>query len=442
MVNTQIEKILFNYIIRTKKYYSVVEPEYFNNEHIRLVYKTLQAYYQKSKDNRAMSNKQMWDLVKLNDKNDLITLDTFKNILRFNIEEYNEKDFIIPTFETWVLDNKIKYGSIDIIERIRSSEGITDLDEKKDMLLGMRGIMEEMFTTKYIEDDDLGSDFDDPESHNQDLSSNKIPSGISCLDNMLNGGWDVKTLNVLMAETNNGKSLWMQNLAVNAANLGKNVLYVTLEMPEKKIMKRIGAMRLKIPINDYDKLSEDSEYIARKIQKVKDDASSGGVFEVKHGKIFSKFWAAGTSSVEDIDLYLRKIKEKKDMEFDLLIVDYITLLSPNKKTNSETLYTKGKVLAEGLRALADKYSLPVVTGIQVGKDAWNSSDITLQSVPESKAIAETADTFFAIIRTEEMKKINLYKLKLLKHRDGDFQNPLFSIDLNVKYLTLENDRFL
>ena len=125
----------------------------------------------------------------------------------------------------------------------------------------------------------------------------------------------------------------------------------------------------------------------------------------------------------------------------MIIVDYITLVAAPKGAGADNLYTKGKHLAEGLRAIGAKFNCPVITGVQVAKDAWNASDITLESVPESKAIAETADTFFAIIRTEEMKRHNLYRLKLLKQRDGDFLKAQILLDLNPIYLTLENDRF-
>ena len=92
--------------------------------------------------------------------------------------------------------------------------------------------------------------------------------------------------------------------------------------------------------------------------------------------------------------------------------------------------------------MGSKYKCPIITGVQVAKDAWNSSDITLESVPESKAIAETADTFWAIIRTEDMKRVNMFRFKLLKQRDGDFLKSQIKINLNSTYLTLENDIFL
>jgi hypothetical protein len=212
-------------------------------------------------------------------------------------------------------------------------------------------------------------------------------------------------------------------------------------MSERKVMKRLGAMRLRIPINDYDNASKDIDLIQKRIQNLK-NTSSSDLFEKKIGKIISKFWAAGTANINDFDNYLQKLKEKKGIKIDLLIVDYITLIAPIKGIAGDNLYTKGKSLAEGLRAIGAKYKIPVITGVQVAKDAWNSTDITLEQVPESKAIAETADTFFAIIRTEEMKRQNLYRFKLLKQRDGDFSKSQIKLNLNSTYLTLENDIFL
>ena len=239
-------------------------------------------------------------------------------------------------------------------------------------------------------------------------------------------------------------SLWMQNLAVKSADLGYNVLYVTLEMNEKKVLKRLGSMRLKIPINDYDKLSQDREYMGRKITNLKNMSSDmgGDLFEKKIGKIITKFWAAGTAQISDLDNYIQKLKEKREIKIDMIIVDYIALIAAPNSSGGDNLYTKGKFVAEGLRALAAKWKLPLITAVQLAKDAWNASDLTLESVPESKAIVETCDSFFGIIRTPEMQRQNLYRLKMLKQRDGDFSKAHIKINLNPTYLTLENDLFI
>ncbi len=437
----QLEKVFFNYVLKYKKFFDIVKPYFFRNSEIQFVFGVVRTYMLKSSDTQIPTPRQILDMVSLEDKDGVITKDILKSILQVDLKEYDEKNFIEPKFNAWVLSNRLKTGTVDIIDETRNLDSVSDFDAAIEAANKIKGIVDEMSSLNFVQDEDLGSDFDDPENHVQDTSKFKIKSGLETLDHMLGGGWDIQTLNCVMAETNNGKSLWMQNFAVMSANAGYNVLYITLEMSERKVMKRLGAMRLRIPINDYDKMSKDTDFIKKRIKSLS-HSDGGDIFDNKVGKIMSRFWAAGTATVSDFDNYIQKLKEKKDIKIDLIIVDYITLVAAPKGLGADNLYTKGKHLAEGLRALGAKYKCPVITGVQVAKDAWNSSDITLESVPESKAIAETADTFFAIIRTEEMKRQNLYRFKLLKQRDGDFLKSQIRLSLNPTYLTLENDQFI
>jgi replicative DNA helicase len=440
-VNAQLEKVFLNYILKNKQYFEIVKPYFFKNNEIQFIFKIIQNYV--TDGNKDVPTiRQIFDMVDIEDKSKFITKDIFKTIFKIDLNEYSEEDFILPKLNTWILSNKIKSGSVDIIEETRDLDNIVEFDKIVEQANKIKQIAEQMSSIAFTSDnEDLGSDFDNPENHVQDNHLLKVSSGYSTIDHMLGGGWDVGTLNCLMASTNNGKSLWMQNLAVKSADQGYNVLYITLEMSEKKVLKRLGSMGLKIPINDYDEKSKDVEFMKKKIKQRK-SSSSDGLFDKKVGRIITKFWAAGTATINDFDNFLKKLKEVSGIDIDLIIVDYITLIAPVKGSGGDTLYTKGKHLAEGLRALASKYNCPLLTSIQVAKDAWNSNDITLQDIPESKAIAETADTFFAIIRTEDMKLQNLYRFKLLKQRDGDFLKSQVKLDLNTTYLTLENDRFI
>jgi replicative DNA helicase len=439
----QLEKVFFNHILENKKFYDIVKPYFFRNSEIQFVYGVVRDYSLERPDAPAPSPKQILDMVELKDKEGVITKEILKSILKADKSGYDEKNFIEPKFHAWVLSNRLKTGTVDIIDETRNLDSISDFDGAIQAADKIKSIVDEMSSLNFVQDDDLGSDFDDAENHVQDSSKFKVKCGFDTIDHMLGGGWDISTLNVIMAETNNGKSLWMQNFAFKSADMGYNVLYITLEMSERKVMKRIGAMRLRLPINDYDNLSKDTEMIRSKISGLSRTEGAGGdLFDKKVGKIYAKFWAAGTATISDFDNYLQKLKDRKGIKINLVIVDYITLIASSKAANADNLYTKGKHLAEGLRALGAKYQCPVITGVQVAKDAWNSSDITLESVPESKAIAETADSFFAIIRTEEMKRQNLYRFKLLKQRDGDFLKAQVRLNLNPTYLTLENDQFL
>ena len=440
-MSVQLEKVYFNYILKNKSYFDIVKPFFFKNNEIQFIYDIIRNYViDGNKD--VPTIRQIFDMVSDEDKRGFITKDIFKVIFKVDLSEYSEKDFIIPKINTWILSNKIKSGSVDIVEETRDLDNLIEFDKVVETANKIRQIADDMSSLAFTSgDEDLGSDFDIPENHVQDNNSLKVSSGYSTIDHMLGGGWDVGTLNCLMASTNNGKSLWMQNFAVRSADQGYNVLYITLEMSEKKVLKRLGSMGLRIPINDYDDKSKDVEFMKKKI-KERRSSSADGLFDKKVGRIITKFWAAGTATVNDFDNFMKKLKEVAGVDINLIVVDYITLIAPVKGSGGDTLYTKGKHLAEGLRALASKYNCPVVTSIQVAKDAWNSNDITLQDIPESKAIAETADTFFGIIRTEDMKLQNLYRFKLLKQRDGDFLKSQVKLDLNTTYLTLENDRFI
>ena len=389
------------------------------------------------------SPKQILEMVSLEDKEGVITKDILKSILQVDLKEYDEKNFIEPKFNAWILSNRLKTGTVDIIDETRNLDSISDFEKAIEAAEKIRAIVEEMSSTKFVQDDDMGSDFDDPENHVQDSSKFKVKCGFETIDHMLGGGWDIGTLNILMGMSNSGKSLWMQNFAVKMADLGSNILYITLEMSERKVMKRVGSMRLRIPINDYDKLSADTEFLKKRIQNLsKSDTVGGDLFDKKVGKIITKFWAAGTCQVQDFDNYIQKLKDKRGIKIDIVIVDYIALIAAPKSSGGDNLYTKGKFVAESLRALASKWKIPLITAVQLAKDAWNSTDLTLESVPESKAIVETCDTFFGIIRNEEMKRQNLYRLKLLKQRDGDFLKSQIKINLNPTFLILENDQFL
>jgi len=436
-----LEKIFFAYILKNKRYFDIVEPYFFKNSEIQFVYNVLNEYLKKNTEAEIPSPKQILEMIQLEDRDGLITKEILKSLLTVNLTDYDEPNFVLPKLNAWILSNRLKSGTVDIIDETRNLDTINDYEDVILAANKIRTIVDQMSKTDFVNDDDMGADFDDVEMHVQDSSKYKIKSGFDTIDHMLGGGWDISTLNVLMAETNNGKSLWMQNIAVKSADRGHNVLYITLEMSERKVMKRLGAMRLRIPINDYDNVSKDTETIKKKIESLKNVGGSD-LFENKVGKIITKFWAAGTATINDFDGYIQKLRDKKGIKIDLIIVDYITLISPMKGVIGDNLYSKGKALAEGLRAMGAKYKIPVITGVQVSKDAWNATDITLEQVPESKAIAETADTFFAIIRTEEMKRQGFYRFKLLKQRDGDFLKSQIKINLNSTFLTLENDVFL
>lgn len=202
----QLEKVFFNFILsKNKKYYDIVKPYFFKNSSIQFVYEVLRDYMLKSSDANPPSNRQILDMVTLEDKEGIITKPILKSILAINLDDYNEKDFIVPKFNGWVLSNRLKTGTVDVIEETRNLDNISNFDDAVTSADKIKSIINEMSSVNFVQDEDMGSDFDDPENHVQDSSRYKVKCGFETIDHMLGGGWDISTLNVIMAQTNGGK---------------------------------------------------------------------------------------------------------------------------------------------------------------------------------------------------------------------------------------------
>ena len=236
-------------------------------------------------------------------------------------------------------------------------------------------------------------------------------------------------------------SMWLQNLTAKLADEGKNIVFVTLEMAKHKVMKRLGAMRFRVDVDDYDTISKDTIFIKNKINELKSVSVSNKLFDGgKAGKIFVKKYPTSDCTVTDLENFIKKFEETKKLKIDVMVIDYINLMSIEKGYDlNNMLYLKGKHLAEGIRRLGDKYDICMLTATQTDKSVWGASDINLDDIPESKAIAEAADCVWAIIRNPQMKKENTYKLKILKLRDGEHHEEQIKFDFNPKFLCMEND---
>ena len=436
-MNTNMEKRYFIHILENPDQFSKVEPSFFKNSDIQFIYTIIREEYIRSESHIVPSPQQIYTMVKLADQDGKINDKVIKMLLQSDNADINS-EWLVPRFKSWKIQNQLKGDMLKGIDLLR---GVEDINY--DNVVEVAQKVKNMFSNVLLVDDDdqdLGEDFDDPESHKQLISKNSIPTGWSNIDNILGGGWSKSTLNVIMGETNVGKSMWLHNIAVNAANAGTNVLIITLEMATRKVMKRLGSMRLKITTDEYDERSKDSVFMKQRINNLKSQSTVGNLFDSQPGKIFVKKYNTSDCTVTDIDNYVKKFEEVKRIKVGMIVVDYINIMSIEKGFEiTNMLYLKGKHLAEGLRRIADKYECAVVTATQTDKAVWGASDIKLGDIPESKAIADTSDSVWGIIRNPEMKRNNLYRLKILKLRDGEHHEEQVKFDFNIKFLTMEND---
>jgi replicative DNA helicase len=437
-----LEKYFFVYILENPKFFERVLPTYFKNSKISLIYNCIQSNYINTGKKTVASNQKVRTLIRMVDPSaDVVSDDYLRELLSVDLGEIIQSrsdDYLKRAFYAWMTSNVMKekmYQAVDIVRNLSE----IDFDDTVVVAEQLRSIINDATLTKY-DDEAIGLRFTNAEDHIQNNEHNKISTGWATLDEMINGGISRKTLNLVMGGSNSGKSMWLCQFAAQMSET-QNVLYITLEMSDKEVMKRIAVNKLRIPVQDYDRLSKDTDYITKQLKSYNTSANfnSNDLFSVKKGEIFIKEFASGACSIADIENHIKTIEETTGQKIDVLIVDYLTIMQPENNKNG-SLFTNGKFLSNGLRAIGQNHDIAVITAMQVGKEAQAVNDLSMSDMSESKAIYENADMILGIIRTDAMRAESVYHLKLLKLRAGAFKFERTHFDFNQTYLRCENDK--
>ena len=238
----------------------------------------------------------------------------------------------------------------------------------------------------------------------------KIPWDLEYFNRITKGGLSNKTLNIALAGTGVGKSLFMCHAAASCLSQNCNVLYITLEMAEEKIAERIDANLLNISIDDLQKLPKD--LYDNKINKLK---------QTIKGKLIVKEYPTAAANVNHFRALLNELNLKRSFVPNIILVDYINIctssrIKPGANVNS---YTYIKSIAEELRGLAVENAIPILSATQTTRSGFTNTDIGLEDTSESFGLPATADFMFAIISTEQMEELNQIMIKQLKNRYSD-----------------------
>ena len=173
-----LEKIFFAYILKNKRFLEVVDPFFFKNSEIQFVYNIIRKYSLQNREADIPHPKQILEMVQLEDREGLITKEILKSMLVVNLSEYDEINFILPKMNAWILTNRIKSGTVDIIDETRNLDTISEYEQVVESVNKIKGIIDTMSSTDFVNDqEDLGSDFDEPEHHLQDSSKFKVKTG-------------------------------------------------------------------------------------------------------------------------------------------------------------------------------------------------------------------------------------------------------------------------
>lgn len=386
-----------------RKVLPFVKPEYFSDHANRMIYQLISAYI-----NSYNTIPSCEALLIDADKISGVSSDTFTKVMEVipNLKADKETDI------DWLLDQTEKYcQDRAVYNAIMESINIID-GKSKDLGKGsIPQILSEALAVSF--DTSVGHDFlfdSDARYEFYHHKEEKVEFDLEYFNKITRGGLPRKTLNVALAGTGVGKTLFMCHAAAANLTSGYNVLYVTMEMSEERIAERIDSNLLNVTTDELKIMPK--EAYDKKIDRVRNKCK---------GRLIIKEYPTSTAGSSNFRHLLQELKLKRKFVPDIIYIDYLNICSSSrmKMGNSVNSYMYIKAIAEELRGLAVEFNVPIFTATQTNRDGYNSSDVDLTNTSESFGLPATADLMFAIISTEELENIGQLLIKQLKNRYND-----------------------
>jgi replicative DNA helicase len=419
------ENIIIKNILEDKSYLEVVKSDFFKNEGFKTIVEVAKDFWEKYKE--SPTREQIKEALKISGRTDSVSISEIDSIYDVDLNKY-DSDWLIETTQFFIEYKNLTKSAVDAVKYLQStpvtSENIKSVIETFKSIVNDRNNLDFSF--------DEGLDFFNAENHKQP-TTNTFSSGYTFVDTVLGGGFSAKALYVFMGMPKVGKSLWLGNIAAQAVRSGHNVGIISLEMSDRKYVKRLGANILGIPVGEYNDRAEDDQLIKKKIQSVAFDN-----LQIP-GKLFVKEFPTSQASVHDVERYLRKIEESKGIKFKVVIVDYINIMKNWRNPNSENTYMKIKQIAEDLRGIAMANEWSIITATQTKQSDFDSSDLSINSAAESSGLVATVDGMFGIIQDPMMYANREYKLKILANRDDGYKNAHKIFNVDYKFMRIVED---
>lgn len=425
----QQEKIIFAYMLKKAEYLLKIDKDFFINEDIQYLAMSAKSFYKEYKETPSVD--QMIAILK-DDKKE-ISSDVVNSIYDVDINGL-DIDWLRDTTEGWIKWRAFNTNLFKAATYVKTAEvSLSNVNHIVNKAVGMVSD-----TNLVTFDNNLGLDFFNPDSH-KSTKEDKVPFTWDYWNRISKGGLDRKTLHAYIGGTNVGKSICLCNDAAEFVRKGKNVVFISCEMAESKVIRRISANLLDVTLEEYDQLVENGK-IKKKIKNLMDMSM------LPLGRLFVREYPTGQCTIMDVESYIKELEEKCKFKIDVIVIDYINIMCNYRNPNSENTYLKIKQLAEDLRGLAVKYDLLIDTASQIGRNALDGSDIDLTDISESMGLAHTCDSVIGIIQTEEMrlgemddetgKLTPYYWMKVLKIREGEGKDTKFRVNINYNKMKL------
>jgi archaellum biogenesis ATPase FlaH len=324
--------------------------------------------------------------------------------LVFTPEKVND-DWLIDNTEKWCQDRAIYLAIMESINIIDGKHQSLTKQALPEILSDALGVC---FDTNvghdYIDNSDERFEF-------YHTVEDRLPFDLENFNAITKGGLPNKTLNVALAGTGVGKSLFMCHVGAGALMQGKNVLYITMEMSEERIAERIDANLFNLPIDQLEKLNK--QMFDNKIAKIA---------QKNIGKLIVKEYPTGAAHTGHFRALINELKLKKDFMPDIIFIDYLNICSSSRMKGlggSINTYSYIKSIAEEMRGLAVEFNVPIMTATQTTRSGFSNTDVGLEDTSESFGLPATADLMFALVSTEELDKLGQIMVKQLKNRYND-----------------------
>jgi replicative DNA helicase len=403
-----------------------IKGSYFHNNTDKVLFDEIQTFYSKYNDVPSKEALQI-SIEERTDLSSTVFEETTSLVKSLEMEDTNYQ---------WLLDETEKFCKDKAVyNAIMESISIIDGEEKQQSEGSIPELLSNALAVSF--DTHIGHDFLDNAEERYEFYQRKeerIPFDIEYLNKITKGGIPRKTLNILMAGTGVGKTIGMCHMAASNLTLGKNVLYITMEMAEERIAERIDANLMDVEVDSLVDLSY-ARY-AKKIEAIQSKTK---------GRLIIKEFPTSTAHTGHFRHILKELALKKNFTPDIIYVDYLNICASQRLNGSNNVnsYTYVKAIAEELRGLAVEYNLPIWSATQVNRTGFSSSDMGLEDTSESFGLPATADLFLALIQTEELQELNQVMVKQLKNRYGDENiNKRFVIGINkakMKWYDVEQD---
>ena len=397
---TILSNLIFNEDY-ARKVIPFIKEEYFQDGIEKVIFKSIWQYADEYKSAATISALAI-ELQKatLNDEH-------YKTSLEYLESLENDEvglEWLTDQTEQWCKDKAIYNAVLNSIHIIEGK----DKEQTPDALPSLLTQALSVSFDKHIGHDYIEQSDDRYEFYNR--SEEKIPFDLDFFNRITKGGMPNKTLNIAIAGTGVGKSLFMCHVAAATLMQGKNVLYITMEMAEEKIAERIDANLMNISMDDLHDLPK--HMYESKFERVK---------KKTQGQLIVKEYPTASAHCGHFRSLFNELKLKKDFTPDLVFVDYINICASTRFRAGANVnsYTYIKAIAEEMRGLAVEYDLPIMSATQTTRTGFVSTDIGLEDTSESFGLPATADFMFALIQTEELEELNQMLVKQLKNRYAD-----------------------